>query len=122
MRPRIFVLDEPTAGLDWRSIVELMGHIGRLHAEGHTIILVTHDMRLVAEYVDRVLVMHEGRILVQGSPREAFQRAQELARAQIKPPQVMQLGQRLAGWGMPPDALSVDEFVAAYSRARSAKQ
>ena len=118
MRPRVLILDEPTAGLDWRSTLELMGHIGRLHGEGHTIILVTHDMRLVAEYAGRVVVMHDGRILAEGSPREAFQRVHELAQAQIHPPQVMQLGQRLAAWGLPPDLLSVDEFAAAYTLAR----
>jgi energy-coupling factor transporter ATP-binding protein EcfA2 len=122
MRPRVLILDEPTAGLDWRSAVELMRHIGRLHAEGHTIILVTHDMRLVAEYVGQVVVMHEGRILAQGSPREAFQRTHELAQAQIRPPQVMQLGQRLAAWGLPNDLLSVDAFAAAYVRTRSGRQ
>lgn len=122
MRPHVLILDEPTAGLDWRSTVELMGHVGRLHAEGHTIILVTHDMRLVAEYAEQVLIMHEGRILAQGSPREAFQRARELAQAQLRPPQVMQLGQRLAAWGLPSDLLSVREFAAAYVRARKGQR
>jgi len=122
MRPRILILDEPTAGLDWRSAVELMGRLAQLHAQGHTIVLVTHDMRLVAQYVGQVVVMHEGRILVQGPTREVFQRARELAQAQIRPPQVMQLSQRLANRGLPPDLLTVDEFAAAYTRARINKQ
>jgi len=122
MRPHILILDEATAGLDWRSVRELMGRIDRLHADGHTIILITHDMRVAAEYSREMLVMHEGRILIHGPTREVFSRADDLRKAQIAPPQVTQLAQRLARWRMPDDTLTVDEFCEAYGRIKGAHQ
>lgn len=116
MRPRVLILDEPTAGLDWRSASDLMRLAGKLHAQGHTIILVSHDMRIVAEHAPEMLVMHEGRVLAQGPTRSVFQQVEELRRAQITPPQVTQLGQRLAHLGMPEDALTVNELAEAYTR------
>ena len=118
MRPRVLILDEPTMGLDWRSACELMRLLDELHHQGHTIILVSHDMRIVAEHAPEMLVMHEGRILAQGPTREVFQRAEDLDRAQIAPPQITQLGQRLSAWGLPRDLLTVGEFVEAYERLR----
>jgi energy-coupling factor transport system ATP-binding protein len=80
MQPRVWILDEPTAGLDARSADQLLALAERLHAEGRTIILVSHDMRLVAQYARDVLVMHEGRVLARGaaarwSPSRAMARA-----------------------------------------------
>jgi energy-coupling factor transporter ATP-binding protein EcfA2 len=118
MRPRILILDEPTAGLDGRSARELLRRVDALHATGHTIILVTHDMRIAAERAHELLVMHEGRVLAYGPPREVFARYDDLLRAQIMPPQITQLGRRLAAVGLPDDALSVAEFSAAYQRLR----
>jgi hypothetical protein len=63
-------------------------------------------------------VMHEGRVLAYGPPREVFARYDDLLRAQIMPPQITQLGRRLAAVGLPDDALSVAEFSAAYQRLR----
>ena len=115
MRPRLFILDEPTAGLDWRSARELLRRIALLHDQGHTIILVTHDMHLAAECAREMLVMHEGRVLARGSVREVFGRVEELQRAQITPPQVTRLARRLAHWGLPENLLTVDEFCQAYA-------
>ncbi|MBN1401237.1 MAG: ATP-binding cassette domain-containing protein [Anaerolineae bacterium] len=114
MRPRIFILDEPTAGLDRRSAAALMALIDDLHAQGHTIILVSHDMALVAEHTRQTLVMHEGRMLAYGLTRDVFARAADLATAQIRLPQITRLGLRLGDLGFPGDLLSVDEFVGAY--------
>jgi energy-coupling factor transport system ATP-binding protein len=114
MRPQVLILDEPTAGLDWRSATELMALVGRLHSQGHTIILVSHDMRLVAEFCPAMLVMHEGRLLASGPTREVFGRAADLAHAQLTPPQITRLSARLADLDMPPDVLTVDEFVRAW--------
>lgn len=116
MRPRILVLDEPTAGLDWRATLDLMALIGHLHREGHTILLVTHDMRLVAEHCARCLVLHQGKVLADGPTRQVFRQARLLAMAGIEPPQITALAQRLAPQGLPEDILTVDEFVAAYAQ------
>jgi energy-coupling factor transporter ATP-binding protein EcfA2 len=118
MRPPVLILDEPTAGLDWRSAQELMRRVDTLHAEGHTILLVSHDMRLVAAHSRETLVMHEGRVLLRDTTPAIMARAEELRRAMITPPQITQLAQRLGRWGMPPDVLSVSDFCRHYARRR----
>ena len=115
MRPHILILDEPTTGLDARSTADLMARIDQMHREGHTIILVTHDMRLVTRHCHEVLVMHEGRVLAHGPTREVFCRSEDLARAQLTPPQAALLAQRLQKQGLPCDLLTPDEFVEAYA-------
>ncbi|MHB0857739.1 MAG: energy-coupling factor ABC transporter ATP-binding protein [Anaerolineae bacterium] len=117
MRPRVLVLDEPTAGLDWRSVCGLMERVNLLNAAGSTIILVTHDMRLVAEHARQVLVMHQGRSLLSGTPRQVFGDTEALAVAHLAPPPITQLARCLAGYGLPLDILTVDEFRSAYARA-----
>ena len=116
MHSRILILDEPTTGLDRRSARELMALVDDLHAGGHTIILVTHDMRLVAEHAQQVLVMHEGRVLTYGSTREVFGQIDTLAQAQIVPPQITRLGRALADCGFAGDILTVDAFCRDYGR------
>ncbi len=116
MRPRLFVLDEPTSGLDRQSTQELLRRIAQLHAEGHTIVLVTHDMRLAAEHAQEMLVMAEGQVTMQGPVREVLSHSEATRRAQIVPPPIMQLGRRLARWGFPEDLITVDEFCQAYAQ------
>jgi energy-coupling factor transport system ATP-binding protein len=122
MRPRVFILDEPTAGLDWRSAQDLLGRVRRLWEAGHTIILVSHDMRLVAEHAPQTLVMHQGRVLAHGPTHAVLSDDAALRQARIRPPQVRQLAQRLADVGLPGDTLSVPAFCAAYDRLRGARQ
>lgn len=121
MRPRVFILDEPTAGLDRRSAGELLQRMEELHRQGHTLLLVSHDMRIVAEHAREMLVMHDGHVLAHGPTRKVLRQTEVLERAQIRPPQIMELGRRLAEWGLPDDALTVDEFCEAYARARKAR-
>ena len=118
MHPRILILDEPVAGLDARSARELLALVGELHAKGHTIIVVTHNMRLVAEYAEQTLVMQDGRVLAYGPTRQVLCRIEALHRAKIAPPQVTQLGRRLAEQGFGDDILTVDEFCGEYGRIR----
>ena len=63
MRPRVIVLDEPTTGLDAREAARVMETLGRLRQDGHTIVMVTHDMLLGEEYADRIVRMEQGRIV-----------------------------------------------------------
>lgn len=118
MRPRLFILDEPTAGLDRRSADELMRRIDHLYAQGHTIVLISHDMQLVAAHCHRVVVMDAGRILTQGTPQEVFQQHEILKQAALAPPAVTALAQRLQDLGMPPGILTVEAFCQAYARLR----
>ncbi|GIP31215.1 energy-coupling factor ABC transporter ATP-binding protein [Paenibacillus sp. J2TS4] len=91
MKPQVIVLDEPTTGLDHRGVEEMMSLIERLNRKGHTIVMVTHDMRLVARYAHRVLVLKQGRIIEDGSPEEVFAKPEVLAVAQVEPPAVTRL-------------------------------
>jgi energy-coupling factor transporter ATP-binding protein EcfA2 len=114
MRPRIFILDEPTAGLDWRSTMELMELIAEMHRHGHTIILVTHDMKLVTGFSQKSLVLWDGQVLVYDDTRTVFKHSEVLRDTQIEPPQITALAKRMAPYGMPDDVLSVEEFYTAY--------
>ncbi|GED56905.1 ABC transporter ATP-binding protein [Brevibacillus formosus] len=92
MKPQVIVLDEPTTGLDYRAMQEMMELVRQLHAEGHTIIVITHDMRLVAEYAQRVIVMHKGKLLCDGDPQHVFSQPQVLAAAQVEAPAMYRFG------------------------------
>jgi energy-coupling factor transport system ATP-binding protein len=107
MQTPILILDEPTSGLDQRSSEELMAILRQRNAAGHTIILITHDMRLVAEHVPHCVVMHRGRVLTAGATREVMGQAELLSRTHLEPPQISQLGTQL---GLAEPVLSVAEL------------
>ena len=111
MEPRCIVLDEPTAMLDPRGREEVVSTIARLNKEqGITVVLITHHMSEAAE-ADRVIVMHEGGILADGSPREVFSQVELLRSAGLDVPQTTDLLYRLrqSGWDVPLDALTPEE-------------
>ncbi len=110
-RPSVLILDEPTTGLDALSAREVMSLVAAFHRAGHTILLITHDMRLVAEWAPRTVVMHKGRVLYDGPTRTLFQQEEVLRLAHLTPPPITRLAQSLARFGFPPDVLTVDEFV-----------
>jgi energy-coupling factor transport system ATP-binding protein len=108
MRPDILVLDEPTTGQDFKRAKEIMDLAVRLHDEGQTVVVITHDMNLAAEYCDRVVIMEGGRVLLDAPTREAFLAEEELNASSLRPPQVTVLGKAL---GYPHAWLTVDEAV-----------
>ncbi|NLT48100.1 MAG: energy-coupling factor transporter ATPase [Clostridiales bacterium] len=80
MRPKVLILDEPTAGLDPKAHKEILRLIRTVHREErNTIILVSHNMGEIAALTDKVLVMHKGRMVMEGTPREVFSKAEQLA-------------------------------------------
>ncbi len=113
-RPGILILDEPTSGLDAQSARQLMSLIKAYHQVGHTIILITHDMRTVAEWAPRAIVLLEGRVVFDGSTRDLFQQDDVLRRAHLVPPPVTRLARALQSWGMPARILTVEEFISAW--------
>ncbi|MBC8449301.1 MAG: ATP-binding cassette domain-containing protein [Chloroflexi bacterium] len=119
MRPRALILDEPTGGLDRDSVGEVMRAVAGLHAEGHSIILITHDMALVAGQAQRVVLLQEGQIVLDATPRETFAQGERLRAAGLVPPQITRLAQRLAPHGLPADLLTVEEFASAYELIRT---
>ena len=111
MEPRCIVLDEPTAMLDPRGREEVVSTIARLNREqGITVVLITHHMSEAAE-ADRVIVMHEGGVLADGSPREVFSQVELLRSAGLDVPQTTDLLYRLrrSGWDVPLYALTPEE-------------
>jgi energy-coupling factor transport system ATP-binding protein len=112
MRPKAIVVDEPTTGQDYRQSAEIMDFLTRLwRDEGHTIVIVTHEMPIVAAYAQRVVALCQGQVLIDGPTREVFGRPELLRQTFVKPPQVTRLAQGLSDLGVPGDAVSVDELV-----------
>jgi energy-coupling factor transport system ATP-binding protein len=112
MRPKAIVVDEPTTGQDYRQSAEIMDFLTRLwRDEGHTIVIVTHEMPIVAAYAQRVVALCQGQVLIDGPTREVFGRPELLRQTFVKPPQVTRLAQALSDLGVPGDAVSVDELV-----------
>ncbi len=85
MEPEILVLDEPTTGQDWGHLTLFMEQIKKLNDEGKTIILITHDMGLVAKYADRTIIMQDGKIRMDASTRDVFSRLDVMKKASIEP-------------------------------------
>jgi len=107
LQPAVWLLDEPTTGLDWGSAALLMDHFAELNTQGHSVILITHDMRLVVRYASRVAVMSEGRVVGTGPPAEIFRRPDLLQAARLKPPPIVELLQRLASTDVEVEGLTV---------------
>lgn len=102
MKPKVLVLDEPTAGLDPKGREEILHLIKNLQQEmGITVILVSHSMEDVAEYVDRILVMNKGKVMLDGNPREVFQHEKELEEVGLAIPQVTEAVNYLREKGIP---------------------
>ena len=111
MQPQCIVLDEPTAMLDPHGREEVIRTIERLNTEkGITVVLITHHMT-EAIRADRVIVMDEGKILTDGTPKEVFTQVELLRNAGLSVPATTQLLYELnkAGCNLPPDALSTEE-------------
>lgn len=87
----VVVLDEPTTGLDFRECVKVMEVIRRLHDKGATIVMVCHDMEVVADFAERVIVMNAGQVVYQGSTFEVLRRRSTLAHASLIPPQIVDI-------------------------------
>ena len=113
MRPECIVLDEPTAMLDPNGRKEVLKAVRELNEkEGVTVILITHYMEEVV-YADKVFVMDQGRIVMQGTPREVFSRVEELKELRLDVPQVTLLAYELkkAGVDLPDGILTIEELV-----------
>ena len=96
MEPEIIVLDEPTAGLDPRGQKEIMDMFYMLHKErGLTTILVTHSMEDAARYADEIAIMHEGRCVLTGAPRELFADAETLQTYRLQLPRIVKFQHRV---------------------------
>lgn len=112
MHPRVLVLDEPTAGLDPKGRDEILDQIQHLHREtGMTVILVSHSMEDIANYVDRIIVMNRGEKMLDGTPKEVFSHYRELEKVGLAAPQVTYVMHDLKERGFPvsTDATTIPE-------------
>lgn len=112
MRPKILILDEPTAGLDPKGRDEILDQVAYLHKEtGMTVVLVSHSMEDVARYVERIIVMNKGCKLYDGTPKEVFRNYKELEQIGLAAPQVTYLMHDLQekGLNVNTDATTIEE-------------
>lgn len=108
MKPEVLVLDEPTAGLDPKGREEILNLLKRLHEEqGITIILISHSMEDVAKYVQRMLVLNDGQLVLDGSPKKIFQFEKELEQISLDVPQVSKVLHLLKHSGAEIDTLAI---------------
>ncbi len=112
MQPAIWVLDEPTTGLDAHYTGILMALLRDLHRAGRTILFITHDLRLAAEAAERVVVMDQGRIVMDGLPQAVLADTAALGQVGLRPPPITRLSAALAPYGFPHPVLTVAQFVA----------
>jgi energy-coupling factor transport system ATP-binding protein len=115
MRPTVLVLDEPSSGLDRALSARLLAWVSQLHRSGASVVFITHDMPLAA-LAPRCVVMEGGRVIMDAPTAAAFARPDELARAGITAPPIVELGRRL---GMLETPLSVDDFCRILSRPQA---
>ena len=112
MRPKVLVLDEPTAGLDPKGRDEILDQIAYLHKESDlTVILVSHSMEDIARYADRLIVMNSGEVMYNDTPKNVFAHYQELEKVGLAAPQVTYLMHELKekGLNVDTDATTVAE-------------
>ena len=101
MKPEYIVLDEPTAGLDPVGRDEILGMIKEVHEKTqNTIVLVSHSMEDVAKYVQRIIVMNQGSVMFDDTPREVFKHYRELEQVGLAAPQVTYLMHELREKGL----------------------
>lgn len=111
MTPQILVIDEPTTGQDWEGALKMMSLLKELHTKGHTIITITHNMRLAADYADRVIVFADGQVVLDDAPENIFKQTDTLNKYFITPPQSVQVAQNLKPFGIMDNLLTVNQLV-----------
>ena len=113
LEPKLLILDEPTYGLDEGNLLHMIHFLfDQLQKKGVTILIITHDLRLVAEYAQRAVVLHEGKKLFSGTPAELFNQDSLMKQAELIPPPISELVQALRqkGYAIPASTITLDRF------------
>jgi energy-coupling factor transport system ATP-binding protein len=117
LRPKVIIVDEPTTGQDARQSIEIMEFLKDLNENhGHTIIIITHDMPIVAQYARRTAAMGLGKVMADGPTADVFAQPDVLEATFIEPPQITQLAQRSKKLGFDAGTLSVEEMFEQFGR------
>ncbi len=103
LMPQVIILDEPTTGLDHQEQEDMLALIQELHAKGHTIIMVTHSMWAASRYARRLIVLHAGRVVLDGPTREVFAAEERLAACGLRSPEIVQLSRSLGFVALTPE-------------------
>ena len=112
LRPKVIIVDEPTTGQDVKQSLEIMDFLMHLHEDrGHIVVIITHDMPIVARYAKRIVLMSQGQKRADGPARDIFAQPDVLAQTFVEPPQIAQLAQAGASLGFDPGTLSVAELL-----------
>ena len=119
MKPNIFILDEPTTAQDSIGIRMIGEMVEKVKKEKATIVVVSHDMRFVAEHVERAIMLWDGEVINDGATKEIFSNFEALKKTHVHPPQITQLSQRLSPVrpDLPETALTIEELVAPLAKA-----
>ncbi len=119
MEPEILIVDEPTTGQDFRSVSALMRMLCQLQQQGKTILVITHDMMLVAEFCQRVIAFQAGQVSFVGTPRELFSNAEVLQRTGLRSPASAALATRVRShYPSFPQLMTVEQWVQAMTEAK----
>ncbi len=119
MGPEIIILDEPTSGQDYRGCYQVMDIAKELNEKGHTVVVVTHHMALVAEYTNRTIVMAKTKLMMDDRTDKVFAQAEKLAETHITPPQITQVAAHLEPkLKLGKTVLSVKEFTDALAEIK----
>jgi energy-coupling factor transport system ATP-binding protein len=103
LMPQVIILDEPTTGLDHREQEDMLALIRELHAQGHTVIMVTHSMWAASRYARRLIVLRAGRVILDGPTREVLAREEDLAACRLKSPDLVRLSRGLGFTALTPE-------------------
>lgn len=104
-KPEILIVDEPATGQDYRGATEIMDLLTEVNNAGVTVLIITHDMRLVAEYTRRTIVLKEGAVIFDGAPEELFQNDRLMEESSLVPPQLVRISRKLKDSGVLNDIL-----------------
>ncbi len=111
VEPEIIVIDEPTTGLDWRDSIALMEELRKLKEKGHTIIMITHNLRLAADYADKVILMQKGKLVCEGKTNTILNDLELLKKTSLKPLQISLLVHSMKKYGIPQDIITISELI-----------
>jgi energy-coupling factor transport system ATP-binding protein len=112
MRPEVIIVDEPTTGLDWEGSLRIMELLQSLNEQGMTVVIITHDLDIVARYARRVVIFADGAIVRDGETQRVLRDVDALQVADLRPPQFIRVALALQEVGLP-DVRTSEELKAA---------
>jgi len=111
LNPEVLIMDEPTTAQDHRGRYQLAELAKRFHDEKQgTVLMITHDVDLIARYAHRLIVLHEGQVLLDGPTADVFTQVETLKQSFVVPPVAVQLARELASLGVPPQVMTLEEL------------